>query len=69
MKSHRKRNVKAAIFIMEKTKKTLDNFPKTKATKNEQNPNQNKNNKRQKVQVLPEKVNRLHKWPSNRSHI
>lgn len=65
----RKRNVKEATSIMEKTKKTSNNFPKTKAIKNEQNPNQSKNNKTQRVQVSPEKVNKPHKWPLNRSHI
>lgn len=67
--SLRKRNVREATFIMEKTKKTLNNFRKTKGIKNEQNPNQSKNNKRQRVQVSPAKVNKPHKWPLNQSHI
>ena len=40
--SLKKRNVKEATSIMEKTKKTSNNFPKTKATKKEQNLNQSK---------------------------
>ena len=67
--SLKKRNVKEATSIMEKTKKTSNNFPKTKATKKEQNLNQSKNNKTQRVQVSPEKVNKPHKWPLNRSRI
>ena len=69
MTNNRKKNVKAVTFIMEKTKKTLNNFHRTRATKSEQNLNQSKNNKTQRVQVLPEKDNKPHKWLLNQSPI